>query len=905
MQNLLRKLTFDVPTLSQHCIVPIRMLTLHFERSWQYYCLPDGWGENGVASDEERHLTMRLFWGLFDALSSKKFDEIMVARALPCLCAIGNALPPDYAVPTQIDDGQRTSQLDKNGNYDPKPVNTGNQVIDHSCHDFIEKYGEHMHDVWAFDRLAAGWSYDPIFNDQDKQHPLLKQYTLFNDREKDVYRTNIREAIKALQVWGWRVDRRGGGGRFQNQPAMAAPDAGAGLDVNYTPKPTDLSGITLSRELTAVADSLAENQHNIWAKKKKIELEENGKSHSMFVPYDTLTAKEKEKYRNKAYEMMRFIQFSGYILNKAGKDEAYDPRTSQERRFSYILLHRLLEFLKDARNYVEELMVTIQAHRQDQHAKASQYKFDDDGDDDEDVKLHFTNDGVKFFAKIVLPLIQSYFKAHQHYYVVPSCVKVTTSTACNKEKEMVTSVFCALAALLRRKVNFFGHDLEVTVDCLNNLTRCIDASTVMKMGPDHVKQQLVVFFNDAAVDIELVLDSIRQWNLTKKSEALRAAHCWSYATKALIPILTRFFNHLGDNVFGRDLFVEEMQVACYKILNVLYPLGTAKNHFIRHLKKKECPDDIIESMESQLVKNRAAFGECLAALAQSFPVAFLEPKLNRYNPISVYNALSIKDRQILGLPTQIEKLAPNLPILKNLLRDIEDLAVSGARYDDAPEMIDVVLPLICSYIPTWIEHGPKDGESQEKVMKCTEICTTTANNTLGNVLRLVYNNLGTEEAPWMKLIADYTQPLMDKCGTNLLYSHFLPILEKTLKKIERTAAIEEDVKNDQKIAVADVSDLEMMMLEDFGFISRDIYAFYPLLVRFIDKHKMEWITKKTPEAEELFLKVSEIFVNWAKSINFRREEQNYVVQNNIDNMAVITSDIVAHKVSSSFSSRVG
>ena len=44
------------------------------------------------------------------------------------------------------------------------------------------------------------------------------------------------------------------------------------------------------------------------------------------------------------------------------------------------------------------------------------------------------------------------------------------------------------------------------------------------------------------------------------------------------------------------------------------------------------------------------------------------------------------------------------------------------------------------------------------------------------------------------------------------------------------------------------------------------------------------------------IEVSEIFVNWAKSINFRREEQNYVVQNNIDNMAVITSDIVAHKV---------
>ena len=92
-------------------------------------------------------------------------------------------------------------------------------------------------------------------------------------------------------------------------------------------------------------------------------------------------------------------------------------------------------------------------------------------------------------------------------------------------------------------------------------------------------------------------------------------------------------------------------------------------------------------VESQLVKNRASFGECLAALANCFPVAFLEPKLNQYNPVSVYNALSIKDRQILGLPSQLEHLAPNLPKLTQLLKDIEDLAVSGARYDDALEMI--------------------------------------------------------------------------------------------------------------------------------------------------------------------------------------------------------------------------
>ena len=61
-------------------------------------------------------------------------------------------------------------------------------------------------------------------------------------------------------------------------------------------------------------------------------------------------------------------------------------------------------------------------------------------------------------------------------------------------------------------------------------------------------------------------------------------------------------------------------------------------------------------------------------------VAFLEPKLNGRNTISVYNALSIKDRQILGLPTSIEHLAPNLPSLKELLRDIENLANSGTNF---------------------------------------------------------------------------------------------------------------------------------------------------------------------------------------------------------------------------------
>lgn len=48
-----------------------QLLTNHYERCWKYYCLAGGWGNFGAASDEELHLSRKLFWGIFDALSRK------------------------------------------------------------------------------------------------------------------------------------------------------------------------------------------------------------------------------------------------------------------------------------------------------------------------------------------------------------------------------------------------------------------------------------------------------------------------------------------------------------------------------------------------------------------------------------------------------------------------------------------------------------------------------------------------------------------------------------------------------------------------------------------------------------------------------------------------------------------
>jgi hypothetical protein len=48
------------------------------------------------------------------------------------------------------------------------------------------------------------------------------------------------------------------------------------LQGDYTPKPADIRNVTLTRGMLEMAERMAENAHDIWARKKKIELESIG-----------------------------------------------------------------------------------------------------------------------------------------------------------------------------------------------------------------------------------------------------------------------------------------------------------------------------------------------------------------------------------------------------------------------------------------------------------------------------------------------------------------------------------------------------------------------------------------------------------------------------------------------------
>ena len=74
--------------------------------------------------------------------------------------------------------------------YQPAPLDLSEIDLPECLGDVVEQLAEHVHEVWASERLADGWTLGPERSDEAKEH--LKNYFGFIHEFRDKYFGNAR-----------------------------------------------------------------------------------------------------------------------------------------------------------------------------------------------------------------------------------------------------------------------------------------------------------------------------------------------------------------------------------------------------------------------------------------------------------------------------------------------------------------------------------------------------------------------------------------------------------------------------------------------------------------------------------------------------------------------------------------
>lgn len=89
--------------------------------------------------------------------------------------------------------------------YTPKPIDTSNIVLPADLLELTEKIAENVHDVWAVERMCAGWTYGPNRDDEKKENPCLVPYSELPESEKEYDRNTALETIKMILSMGYKI----------------------------------------------------------------------------------------------------------------------------------------------------------------------------------------------------------------------------------------------------------------------------------------------------------------------------------------------------------------------------------------------------------------------------------------------------------------------------------------------------------------------------------------------------------------------------------------------------------------------------------------------------------------------------------------------------------------------------
>lgn len=91
--------------------------------------------------------------------------------------------------------------------YIPRPMDTSDVRLSEELEALVEQMAKNVHEVWAENRMAQGWTYGQQRDDQRKKHPCLIPYEQLSEEERDYDRNTCVSTLKLIMKLGFNITK--------------------------------------------------------------------------------------------------------------------------------------------------------------------------------------------------------------------------------------------------------------------------------------------------------------------------------------------------------------------------------------------------------------------------------------------------------------------------------------------------------------------------------------------------------------------------------------------------------------------------------------------------------------------------------------------------------------------------
>lgn len=92
--------------------------------------------------------------------------------------------------------------------YKPSPIDTSDVKLDKNLYELVEAMAKNVHETWAKNRQAQGWTYGPKRDDDKKQTPCMVEYEELPESEKLYDRETSMETLKFIVKMGFEIVKK-------------------------------------------------------------------------------------------------------------------------------------------------------------------------------------------------------------------------------------------------------------------------------------------------------------------------------------------------------------------------------------------------------------------------------------------------------------------------------------------------------------------------------------------------------------------------------------------------------------------------------------------------------------------------------------------------------------------------